>query len=165
MKNTHSSNLALFGLLVLFLFSSLIADAQRKGMKGKSNDEIKAQKVAFITSQLSLTPEEAQAFWPVYNEYSEKREAIHKEMFGSEEPKGKPKPEEMSEKEAEQFLDEMIKNQQKMADLEKEYLIKFKKVLPAKKIVELHRVENDFRRILLKKLGRKDNPPPHDRNE
>lgn len=165
MKSTPSSNLALFGLVVLFLIPSLSVDAQRKTMRGKSNDEIKAQKVAFITSQLSLTPEEAQAFWPVYNEYSEKRDAIHKEMFGPEDPKGRPEPDAMSEKEAEQFLDEMVKNQQKMADLEKEYLLKFKKVLPAKKIVELHRVENDFRRMLLKKLGRKDPPPPHDRNE
>jgi hypothetical protein len=165
MKNTLVSKLAHLGLVILFLASFLVVSGQRKPFRGKSTDEIKAQKVAFITSQLALTADEAQVFWPIYNEYAEKREAIHKEMFGPDEPKGKPDPDAMTEKEAEQFLDQMSKNQQKMADLEKEYLVKFKKVLSAKKIVKLHMVENDFKRMLLKKLGRKDAPPPHDRNE
>lgn len=36
-------------------------------------DHIKAQKIAFFTEKLSLTPEEAQRFWPVYNLYWEKK--------------------------------------------------------------------------------------------
>ena len=44
--------------------------------------EIKAQKTAYITTKLGLTPEEAQRFWPIYNEYDENREAIRREMRG-----------------------------------------------------------------------------------
>ena len=35
-------------------------------------------KIAFITEKLSLTTKEAQSFWPIYNEYSQKIEKLRK---------------------------------------------------------------------------------------
>lgn len=43
----------------------------------KQNDgwksRMKSEMVAFITTELNLSPEEAQSFWPVYNQAAEKR--------------------------------------------------------------------------------------------
>jgi len=53
-------------LLILFLCigSTYICNAQAKG-----NDDINTVKIAYLTNQLNLTPEEAQKFWPIYNRY------------------------------------------------------------------------------------------------
>ena len=39
-------------------------------------ERIQAFRIAFFTEKLELTPEESQAFWPLYNEYQEKERAI-----------------------------------------------------------------------------------------
>ena len=53
---------------ILVLLIGLSGYAQRDG---RMNERIKAQKVAFITEKLSLTAEEAQQFWPIYNAFEE----------------------------------------------------------------------------------------------
>ncbi len=53
-------------LLILLLLSgsAYFCDAQQG-----NKDDINTVKIAYITNQLNLTPEEAQQFWPVYNRY------------------------------------------------------------------------------------------------
>ncbi len=51
-------------LLTCFAFTILIGVAQN----GKN---LVALKIAYITKRLDLSPEEAQKFWPYYNQYSE----------------------------------------------------------------------------------------------
>lgn len=57
------------------------AQGARKEMREKkfpTKDEILNQKIAFFTQELDLTPQEAQAFWPVYNENWKKSEAARR---------------------------------------------------------------------------------------
>ncbi len=61
-------------ILTLFLLISGISFGQQK----PDWEKIKSLKVAFITEKLSLTSKEAQSFWPVYNEFEEKRDALTK---------------------------------------------------------------------------------------
>ena len=42
-------------------------------------DRLNAYKIAFFTKRLNLTPKEAERFWPVYNEFQNKRNAIQME--------------------------------------------------------------------------------------
>lgn len=42
-------------------------------------EKIMAEKIAYFTSELNLTPEEAQRFWPVYNMLQDEREKYHRE--------------------------------------------------------------------------------------
>jgi hypothetical protein len=51
---------------LLGIFSSL-AYAQRDLEQLSQNPRIKQYRIAVFTEVLQLTPEEAQAFWPVYN--------------------------------------------------------------------------------------------------
>lgn len=46
--------------------------------QGPVRDRIKTLKVAFITEQVDLTSEEAQQFWPIYNEHEEVMENIRR---------------------------------------------------------------------------------------
>jgi len=58
---------------MLTLFICFNAYSQRDG---KMHERIKAQKVAFITERLNLSPEEAQKFWPIYNSFENKANKI-----------------------------------------------------------------------------------------
>ena len=66
-------------LLILTGFCSGL-NAQGCGDNCKKKEQIKAQKVAFITDKLQLTVEEAQQFWPVYNELDKKSEDIDNQI-------------------------------------------------------------------------------------
>jgi Spy/CpxP family protein refolding chaperone len=74
-------------LLACISFSS-IATSQPMGpppaqkgkaeLQGEKKENIEAMKIAFITNKLELSPEEAQKFWPVYNQYNEKLKDLRK---------------------------------------------------------------------------------------
>ena len=64
-------------LLIGLIFFSIGAIAQEKiempvnsEVREKIAQNIDALKIAYITKQLNLSPDEAQKFWPIYNNYS-----------------------------------------------------------------------------------------------
>ena len=63
-----------FILFVSILMCSTILNAQET--KIDKEQEIKSQKIAFFTDKIGLTPEEAQTFWPIYNNYWDKKNKI-----------------------------------------------------------------------------------------
>ncbi|MBT6745108.1 MAG: hypothetical protein HOB26_00955 [Flavobacteriales bacterium] len=114
-------------------------------------EKMKAHKIAYITEKLDLTPEEAQVFWPVYNELETK---LH-ELREANRPDRKKDPETMTDAEVEDMVNQRFEFRQKELDLEKEYHEKYKQVLPTKKVAVLYKAEQGFRRDLLKKLQEK----------
>jgi hypothetical protein len=56
-------------LLTLICCSQLFFFAVAQQPNG--NQRMEALKVAYITKNLALTPDEAQKFWPIYNAYSD----------------------------------------------------------------------------------------------
>lgn len=114
-------------------------------------DRIEALKVAFITNRLNLSPSEAQTFWPVYNECSQKLENLRKDrrqQFVSV----KDNVDNLSDKEVEALVDGEMVFRQKELDIQKEYHNQFKQVLPIKKVAKLYLAEEAFKRELLRRL-------------
>src|SRR5580692_4818002 len=56
---------------VLVILGWLTPPAKSQGPKRPLAGELEAMKTTFITSRLRLTPEEAEKFWPIYNQYAE----------------------------------------------------------------------------------------------
>lgn len=134
--------------------SSVMAQGPDDDMPGLSEErlkEIKAQKSAYLTTKLSLTTEEAQRFWPVYNEFDEARESLRREhreaMRGARKQGG-----ELSEAEAQQTLAKGLQIRQRELDLEKTSVDRFVKTIGAPKTVELFRAERDFQREVLRRF-------------
>jgi Spy/CpxP family protein refolding chaperone len=166
MKTKFKIILAVIGFFAYSL--TMIAQPEKgaKGPKGQQNDEkrenIEALKIAFITDKLDLTPEEAQQFWPVYNQYTDKLKELRKKrrLDGKD---VKQNLDDLSDKETEQAVDNDLTYRQKELDLQKEYNTKFKAVLPIKKVAKLYAAEEQFKMVLLDKL--KDRKPPSPRKE
>ncbi|WP_229240284.1 hypothetical protein [Dyadobacter sp. SG02] len=138
--------------MLLFIGAvSTTANAQRR-----SEEEIKKiqdAKVAIITNRLNLTPEQSTGFWPMYNEYSQKRREIHRAQRKI-----------INDKKAEGQNDEAVLNnlkevqelRQKELDLEKEYQNKFLKVITASQVIELYKAERTFNDMLIQRLKQKN---------
>ena len=113
----------------------------------KKREKIEVQKIAFITKQLDFTPEEAQKFWPVYNQFSDARKQLYEQH-----KKNRKNIDDLSDSEIEQVIDSHIILDQKELDIKKKYHAEFKKVLSNKKIAKLYHSEDQFKRELLKRI-------------
>lgn len=118
-------------------------------------DKIEALRVSFISQKVNFTTLEAQAFWPLYNEYNDKMELNRKtfrQQYGpNQEVTFK------TDKDAELYLQAELNLKQKELELYKEYYERFKKILPLKKVALLKRAEEDFKKELIKNI--KGNSP------
>ena len=76
-KNLDMKNIIL--LLLLLAGGGSMAVAQGK-LTEEKRKEFEAQKVAFFTRELDLSPSEAAVFWPLYNEMRKKRREIEGQM-------------------------------------------------------------------------------------
>ncbi len=131
-------------LLSGFLLACTLSFGQRP-----DRDKIKALKVAFFTERLDLNSQEAQAFWPIYNEYQEKREALRQKERSQVRNKIK-ESENLSEKEATDLLKQYLKYEEEQEELDKAFIEKITKVISAKKTLLLLRSEEEFKRQLIK---------------
>ncbi|MNE06010.1 hypothetical protein D3C80_985850 [compost metagenome] len=134
----------IFLLLVSFSFY-----AQGEGMREK-REQIKALKVAFLTTELKLTASESEKFWPVYNTFDDKQfELRHQKMKAYMRKMNDGSIEKMTEKEATAFLNQIENTEEELFLLRKKFIINVKKILPATKIIQLKKSEEDFNRKLL----------------
>jgi hypothetical protein len=130
--------------LLWFVGESTGQVPQRMGQP--RHQEIESKKIAFITREISLTPEEAMVFWPVYNEYNRKRIELmnkHRQVRQQEENlEGK------SERELQRIAESDIVNMEEMVSLRRAYHNEYLKILPAIKVIRLYDAERDFNREL-----------------
>jgi len=145
--------LILISILSIFGYSLLSAQ-ERRGPSPEMFEKIKAEKISFFTSKLDLTPAEAQAFWPVYNEFEKKKFEIQRQVHDFERM-----PDEeyakLTEPEIEKMTNNYIELFEQEAMLRKEYHKQFQKILPKKKVLLMYRTENEFRSHLIREY-RKD---------
>jgi len=155
--------MAVLAAIVLLWAPALISQEEHGGRPTpEQKEKLKAHKIAFITDRLQLTPEEAEKFWPVYNENEATLEARHKEFRKKHniEPEDFEK---MSDADAIALIDDHLKNEQAELDQQKQFIVKLKSVIPPKKILMLMDAERDFRVEVVRKVSGKDGPPlPYD---
>ena len=156
--------LTIFAIIATMACMSVSAQAHR-GRGEEWKEKMMAEKVAFLTLEVGLTPEEAQAFWPVYNQIeTEKDEAVsamikaYKEMRKAiEEKKG--------DKEISALLDKYLETQKKLNDIENGIAARYKTVLPVEKVAKLYVAEEEFRRQQIRRLHHGgDDGKPQPRN-
>jgi hypothetical protein len=147
--------LILISIFSVFSFTCLTAQ-DRKWPSPEMFEKIKAEKISFFTSKLELTPSEAQAFWPVYNEFEKKKFDLQRQIHEFERMPDE-KIANLSESEIEKMTSNYIGSIEKQAMLLKEYNKEFLKILPKKKVLMMYRTENEFRSHLIReyKKGQK----------
>ncbi|MFA5814089.1 MAG: hypothetical protein WC865_00515 [Bacteroidales bacterium] len=118
--------------------------------------KMKAERVSFLTDKLQLSVEEAEKFWPVYNEYLTKREEM---MWGKRQKMHRDfDPGQLSDEEMNNMLNDVLDQEVKLAQLKKDYFVRLKAILPIRKVLTLHRVEQEFMNHMLNQI--RDNRSP-----
>jgi hypothetical protein len=131
-------------ILILFIFLATITSSfAQQPNAGKRVKEIETIKIGYITRRLSLTPEESQKFWPVYNSYQKELLNINKHkkqnrITQSENP--------------EKLVDDDFKFDTQILELKKKYRVEFAKILSSEKVKNLYIAEREFREELIKQL-------------
>ncbi|CAN5810373.1 hypothetical protein BH11BAC3_BH11BAC3_38700 [soil metagenome] len=115
-------------LVAAFLGFVFFSKAQDNSGSNKKQQDIEALKVAFISRELELTPEEAQKFWPVYNQYSNELRGVVQDD------------------------QDVIDRDEKVLNLRKKYRDDFTKVLGPQRMNRLYNAEGRFRQILIKAI-------------
>lgn len=136
-------------LLALLVLGSTGARAQAAGGSRPRMDRLENARIAYITDKLALTPEQAQRFWPVFNEFTDKRRELRRQTrfnllrqdFSA-----------MSDKDIRAALDDQFKLRQGEINLEKEYVEKFSKVISLRQVAQLMQAERDFTKELIQRL-------------
>ena len=133
-------------IVFILMLSGSLAFAQRgqHGDKKKGDDwreKVRAEQVAFITTELDLSEAEAQAFWPVYNDVQKQRreayKATHEAFMALAEG--------VEGDDAAALLDNYVDAKRKCEQIENESLGRYKAVLPVKKVALLMMAEEKFR--------------------
>lgn len=130
---------------LLLLFCLLIASMQLMAQKNGGHilrEKIRSQKVAYLSSKLELTEDEAVKFWPIYNQYEKDQELIRQNLAQDAVLRN------MTEAEADQNLHAFIEYKEKELEIEKKYIAKFKSILSSKKILKVFYYDKEFRKEL-----------------
>lgn len=136
--------------IILLLASGLVNAQQERGPDhDRMIEKMEATRMAYLSSHLDLTTEEATKFWPLYNEYSKKRLDLRKDQLEERREKRR---KDLSEEESKELLDNQFETQEKELQLKKHYYEKFEAILPAQKLARLEPAEMEFNREVIRKL-------------
>ena len=124
----------LVSILVLISFCTMAQPPKNDSIS--KHERFEKFKIELITKKLDLTTQEAQVFWPVFNSYEKEKLQI---IGGRSHHHGI---ELVADKDVEALLNNQLDKEQKLINLKKAYLEKFKKVLPLRKIYVLYELEN-----------------------
>lgn len=140
-----------FVICVLVLMGTATAQAQPKFDEGWK-ERVQSEKIAFLTMELNITPEEAQTFWPVYNKVEKELDASRFEVIKAYKAladavdAGKPA------KDISTLLDKYLAAKANQDKLDSSTAETYKGVLPVEKVAKLYVAEEKFRRQYINKL-------------
>ena len=109
--------------------------------------DLKTERVAIITEAMDFTPEEGEVFWPIYREYElaaskigDRRIALIKEFAANFDT--------MTDEVAEDLIKTSFKINEDTLKLEKKYIKKYMKVLPAKRVARYAQIDHRINMLI-----------------
>lgn len=127
--------------MMLMLATPLLSKAQPPANDPRHQERVEALEIALISRKLALTPDEAQKFWPIYNEY--KRDLRQIMVAQRNNPDR-----------------DMIDTEQKMVDVRKKYKDRFVSCIGQPRMNRLFSAEREFRGALIQQLKNRPQQRP-----
>lgn len=149
MKNRFLT--VLLSATVILLASSINVSAQFDN-KGDWKERMQSEKIAFLTMEIGLTPDEAQKFWPIYNMVSDDMDKAMHEVFSSYMELEKALNEEKSDKEISKYLERYLDALEKQNEIRDDSVEEYRKILTDKKVAKIFVAEEKFRRQHIRRL-------------
>ena len=117
-------------LLLLGMSSLVFAQGDPSSQPQPPGKKLQALKVAYVTRQLNLTPEEAEKFWPVYHSYTGEMRKVRQDK-----------------------TQDVLTQEENTLNIRKRYQGEFKKVLNSdERANKVLTVDRDFNNMIRKEL-------------
>lgn len=111
--------------------------------------KINELRIKYFNEKLVLSETEQKDFWPLYDEYKLKDKNL-RDSFQKKYKKNSLVF--LDDKQSEAYLNALLKLKDDQNALYREYINKFKKVLPVKKVAMLPTLEREFKKEILQKM-------------
>jgi hypothetical protein len=137
------------GLLILIFV--LMIPLIRLKAQNPNLEKFSTYKIGFLTKKLNLTSQEAEKFWPVYNDYQKQKIFIQREKiilmrdFNQNESI-------LDDSQLTEIGDKLIKYISEESSLAVTFHKKLKEVLPPAKVIRYYQAENQYKIQLLNQL-------------
>lgn len=122
---------------LLFFVSAISVTYAQEQPELKAEEKIQAMEVGYISQKLNLTTEEAQKFWPIYNDYKRDVREVMKSYRNNPDA-------------------DILEKDKKIIDIKMRYRDRFTSVIGQPRVRTFFQAEGDFRRALMNRL--KNNP-------
>ncbi len=151
-------NKVLYLLIAVMLAASAALNAQGQGQgmgqNAGDNEKLTAYKIAFFTQRLDLNPAEAEKFWPLYNDFSARRNKLLADRLSLMRYAAQNEAN-MSNDELSSTADRLAGSFSDEATMVVAFNSDLKKVLPPAKVIRLYQVENQYKQQLLRELNQR----------
>jgi hypothetical protein len=117
-----------------------------------TREVINNERQALVTRAMDLTPGEMQRFWPLYREYRLAASKVGDRIVTLITTYAD-NHQNLTDKVANKLLTDFVRIEEDRARLKAQYLPKFKKVLPVKKVARFYQIENKLDTALLAELA------------
>lgn len=158
MNRLHLFLLGSLGCLALS--TSQPAQAQgrtRPGQPGGRITQLDNAKIAFLTARLTLSQDQAQRFWPMYNDFVAKRRALNRAARQLRRDADNPG---LSDAQLRDNFAQDFALRQQQLNLEKDYFDRAQKVLTLRQLAQLYQAERDFTKEILQRVATPPAAPP-----
>ncbi len=144
--NYNMKTIRIIATSFMVLFSTFLFAQQRK-------ENLESLHTAYLSEKLNLNQDEAQKFWPVYNEYHDAMNALKKQKDDNKETITKAGGiDNMSDADVQKLIASETDIQTRELELKKQYVAKFEQVISPKKTAKFFVAEEEFKLYLLKQL-------------
>lgn len=137
--------------IIYFLLIAAMVPVDKLDAQNPNLEKLNAYKIGFFTKKLNLSSQEAEKFWPVYNEYQVQKNSIQKEKIrlirNFNQNEGTLSDDQMTE-----IGDKLIASIVQESSIAAAFHKKLKEVLPPAKVIRFYQAENQFKTQLLNEL-------------
>ena len=138
-------------IVMLFLSAGLFAQKPDQERPNSLRENLNSFKIGFFTKKLNLTTQEAEKFWPVYNDYQKQRNQIQEDRiaiirdFNQNESN-------LSDAQLSDMGDKLVSSVTKETDLAVALHKQLKEILPPAKVIRFYQAETQYKAQLLNEL-------------
>lgn len=151
---SQMSILLIFTMCLSGALSAQRQDYLRNNPQRPNIERAKAVRVALLTQKMSLSTEEAEKFWPIYNEYEKEQKKLrekfqpNKDIFS------------LDDAAVEKHLFGILDMEEELVKMKKKYYQNFSKVIGYRKVAILAKSDREFYLAMIERLK---NQPKRDK--
>jgi Spy/CpxP family protein refolding chaperone len=128
----------------------------RLAQPGSRLNQLDNARIAFITGRLTLSQDQAQRFWPVYNEFTAKRRELNRSVRQVRLALGNAG---LSDAQLRDNFNQEFGLRQQLLTLDKDYFERLQKVLSLRQVAQLYQAERDFTKEVLQRVAGRSAAP------